>query len=379
MKKLNKRKVLNMVAALLFAFTLMVGNMVSVSAYTADTSLTGYPVIIPDMQLIAYDWRGSGETYRVLSNSLGEQQEQNSYYFNLGSDIKGLNGVEIGSYNNSMIFPFDPELYDYYVVGTFASVYPASGDYMFNPYYAEILSYENGVISSETASDFDVYPFEVKHLRGMSFSFKATFEENSTIAMIRIGGADENNSLIGSDCYFSASIVPVAKSGTEVDTLNSVLQALNQINQNLITSNTLQQQTIDAINQHDANEKSWFQQLIYNMGVGFSALYEQMTKEQDEQLNGYQDTTQSDAANQFSSESDKLTSLEGELSNQSNQYVSDYTAEGFDLGILATIGSSLVFVATWFTNFWNMGGIFTAGLNMCFALSIVFFIFRIKR
>ena len=115
------------------------------------------------------------------------------------------------------------------------------------------------------------------------------------------------------------------------------------------------------------------------MSAGFTALYHQMTREQDEKLNGYTDTTQSDAADQFSTESDKLTTLEDELSTQGNDFVNDYTSEGFDTGILATIGSSLLFVATWFTNFWNMGGIFTSTLNLCFALSIVFFIFRIKR
>lgn len=119
--------------------------------------------------------------------------------------------------------------------------------------------------------------------------------------------------------------------------------------------------------------------LLGRLTSWFDDLFKRMDDKQNELIHGYQDTTTSEAASAFSSESDKLTALEGELSMQSNTYVTDYAAEGFDLGVLATIGSSLIFVTTWFTNFWNIGGVFTACLNFCFALSIVFFILRIKR
>lgn len=96
-------------------------------------------------------------------------------------------------------------------------------------------------------------------------------------------------------------------------------------------------------------------------------------------MNGYDDTTQSDAADNFNTESDKLTQLEDQLNDQSHGFVSDYTTTGFNTGVLTTLSSSLIFVTTWFANFWNMGGIFTAGLNLCFSLSIVFFILRLRR
>lgn len=124
---------------------------------------------------------------------------------------------------------------------------------------------------------------------------------------------------------------------------------------------------------------SFIDNLTSKLTGWFEDLFKRMDDKQNELVHGYQDTTTSEAASAFSSESDKLTALEGELSTQSNTYVTDYAAEGFDLGVLATIGSSLIFVTTWFTNFWNIGGVFTACLNFCFALSIVFFILRMKR
>lgn len=397
MKKLSNlhKKVLNIAVTFLFIFALISVNVVKVAAYTADTSITGYPFILTNMKAYYYD--GSIGVY-----SDGVLQEQNSYYFpfyDLSSDLSsGFYELRFGNNTESMIFPYEPELYDYYCVGTYAYDGNYEYDYSFKPTTFRTIFVEDDILNAYH-SDLELYPFETTDLHGYSFSSKLNMNGQSALSCISF--IDGNKGTIGKELYFSCSIIPVAKSGTEADTLNSILQILNQINQNIITGNTLQQQTIDAINQNTTNTTNWFTTLISNLSTwyyqrkedlsnwfldidnrlssGFAALYSQMTREQDEKLNGYDDTTQSDAAASFSSESDKLTSLEGELSTQGNDFVNDYTSDGFDTGVLTTLGSSLVFVATWFTNFWNMGGVFTATLNLCFALSIVFFIFRIKR
>lgn len=95
-------------------------------------------------------------------------------------------------------------------------------------------------------------------------------------------------------------------------------------------------------------------------------------------INGYESDVMEDATNTFSSEADILHNVESDLMDTSNQYVNDYTSEAFDTSFLDTLGDSLIFVVTWFTNFWNMGGAFTSCLNFLFALSIVFYIVRIR-
>ena len=139
------------------------------------------------------------------------------------------------------------------------------------------------------------------------------------------------------------------------------------------------QEIVDSINQHDSNERSWFNQLITSMGLGFQKLYDQMTEENDEVLNGYEGGAAVDANNAFSSGAGELSQTEEQLTSKSSQYVDDFTVTGFDAGVLDSLGSSLVFVVTWFTNFWNMGGLFTAALTLCFAVSIAFFILKLKR
>lgn len=380
MKKLNNNRVFNIVAALLVAVSLMCGNAVQVRAYT---DINGYPFVLNGV----FYSNVYGSDY---SSVVGTLHEQNSYFFDFSTSVDNVYEIRFGDYSQSLIIPFNLDVYDYYVVGTvgFDGVtdYPGIKDGVFLSYEQNLNNYNFLSIDNFVTMDFN----SGTKLVGNSFYGKINSSNLMYVSNLSFFILSFDNFTFDGNIWFSASIVPVAK-GTEAEQLNqAILNELVKINQNLITANTLQQQTIDAIKDHDTNVGNWFttltsnlgnwfQNLYTSMGVGFEKLYQQMTKEQDEQLHGYQDTTTSEAANAFSSESDKLTALEGDLSNQSNQYVSDFTAQGFDLGVLATIGSSLVFVTTWFTNFWNMGGIWTAGLNLCFALSIVFFILRFKR
>ena len=390
MKKLSNfhRKVLNIVVTLMAAIALMLGNVTSVAAYT---DINGYPYVKPYMG------------FNIMSSSFDnyyqlELDDQNAYFCDLGSTkLSNVYRIGFGDSASSFVFPFDPDLYDYYLVGTMCAGLGSS----FDLDWAAVDNYKgnSGYIVSQPFG-IDTYNFSNGSTIGKSFVGKLNLEDNCNISYVKFF-SDEKETVITGTFWFSASIVPVSKSTDYSDALSSILQTLTQINQNIITGNTLQQQTIDAINQNTTNTSNWFTTLIttmqgwYNtqtdnlrtwfymieerMSAGFTALYHQMTKEQDEKLNGYDDTTQSDAANDFNTESDKLTELEDQLNDQSHGYVSDYTSTGFNTGVLTTLSSSLIFVTTWFANFWNMGGIFTAGLNFCFSLSIVFFILRLRR
>lgn len=393
MKILNK-KILNKAAIFLLLAVLLCWNALKVEAYTA---LDGYPFEFDNMKYIIENLNNE-----YLYDSNGVKISDNLYQWEISNTVfNDVSQVYFGNLSEDFIFPFNSDKYDYYLVGTYSTFVNTSNDFSFFPDSVSCTHYdENLNYYSLNCYDVNFYNYSNEHSKGFSFSFEIDFNDvNSTFSLIRF--RDNSGGSVGGSAIFSASIVPVAK-GSEAEQLNqSILNELIKINQNLVTSNSLQQSTIDAINQNTTNITNWFTTLISNLSTwyyqrkedlsnwfldidnrlssGFAALYSQMTKEQDEKLNGYDDTTQSDAAASFSSESDKLTSLEGELSTQGNDFVNDYTSDGFDTGVLTTLGSSLIFVATWFTNFWNMGGVFTATLNLCFALSIVFFIFRIKR
>lgn len=363
------RKLRSVLICLLSALFLFVFSPVKALAYTADTSMTGYPYIVDNFRLRIHKG-GTNYVEKYIS-----PVEQNSYTASLDA-IDVLNWIELGNYGSSFIFPYDPDLYDYYLVGTMGFTGLASSMNLdFYGLYA--YSMIDGVITSQHLS-CDIYDFNSNKLTGFSFSADLSDLANSNLNVLNFDFND-GSYIPACDFWFSASVVPVAK-GSEAEEMNqSILNELIKINQNLVTSNSLQQSTIDSINTHDTNVGNWFTELMNRMGAGFTALYSQMTKEQDEQLNGYTGTSTSSANTAFSAGAGELTNIEGQLSSTSTTYVNDFTTTGFDASLLTTIASSITFVVTWFTNFWNMGGILTAGLGVCFAIGIAFYILRIKR
>lgn len=93
---------------------------------------------------------------------------------------------------------------------------------------------------------------------------------------------------------------------------------------------------------------------------------------------GYTDSTVSGAADDFANSADSVSSVTDDLSNTSSSSVNGYISSSFDGSLLTTLGSSLGYVVTWFTNFWNMGGLFTKMLNTGLAVYVAFRILRLK-
>lgn len=110
----------------------------------------------------------------------------------------------------------------------------------------------------------------------------------------------------------------------------------------------------------------------------FTELFTKMEEDQEELINGYQGTGTSDASSRFDQSAGELENVESDLTNITNSSIDNYTDTAFDTSVIASLGSSLVYVVTWFTNFWNMGGLFTSILNVGLALSVAFFILRLR-
>lgn len=126
------------------------------------------------------------------------------------------------------------------------------------------------------------------------------------------------------------------------------------------------------------NLSNWYNGLISNLNTNFDRLLNQNNDEHEETINGYQGTGTSDASSRFDQSAGELENVESDLTNITNSSIDNYTDTAFDTSVIASLGSSLVYVVTWFTNFWNMGGLFTSILNVGLALSVAFFILRLR-
>ena len=155
--------------------------------------------------------------------------------------------------------------------------------------------------------------------------------------------------------------VTLNKSNTFSLTMNMFTQYESEDNV-LVMSNNIDKLVNDAAGIQGAIENQT-QQSIQNT--------EQIT-------NGYNSSQMGDAEYKFESGAGDLTDIEDTLSDSSSTYVDNFTTTGFDTSFLQSVGPSLNYVVTWFTNFWNIGGGLTATFILSFAIYIAFYILRVR-
>lgn len=374
MKILNK-KIWNKAATFLLTAVLLCCNAVQVEAYTAIDS---YPILFDNIE-IRMDSSNS-----VLGRYKYAGLNDNTYTFNLEGDYSAVHTLYFGNVYYEFMFPYSPDLYDYYIVGTVVGSSELMKDFTFYPDRVRLISCDSGSnYHYFECTDLSVYDFVVADSNGFSFSTKMYLGDNiSTFGYLSFIDSDDDN-VISGDVKFSASIVPVAK-GTEAEQLNqSILNELIKINQNLVTSNSLQQSTIDAINQHDAHEQSWFQQLIQSMGIGFTALYKQMTEEQDEQLtqsseqhdeliNGFDASGGNNASGNLGNSLDSMEEVESGITDKAFEGMSEYTIpeEGVT-GYAQQFLTTFPLVAAMMQSIYDSSGPFNILLSVTFTFVLV--------
>lgn len=167
------------------------------------------------------------------------------------------------------------------------------------------------------------------------------------------------------------------------NTANNIINTITDFkNWNIATIREFGQGIIDNIQacfyDLSVNLSNWYNGLISNLNTNFDRLLNQNNDEHEETINGYQGTGTSDASSRFDQSAGELENVESDLTNITNSSIDNYTDTAFDTSVIASLGSSLVYVVTWFTNFWNMGGLFTSILNVGLALSVAFFILRLR-
>lgn len=260
-----------------------------------------------------------------------------NYTFSLGSD------------ELNMFIPFLWDAYDYYLLFTMSAATSASSEFTWNPSELSLITYTDERARVENALTFDLYCYCSDVTNGFTAAAPLTELSNYNISWIEATGTGT----LPKSIYIRAMVVEVPKS-TGADGSSDSAAIIEAI----------------ANMEHSVNE---------SIVSGFDSLYNQSQTQHNETLHGYEDSTLNEANNRFTEGADELTAVEDGLTTDSKQYVNDFTSTGFDAGVLLTLGSSLTFIVTWFTNFWNMGGVWTSGLTFCFALSIAFIILKVRK
>lgn len=216
----------------------------------------------------------------------------------------------------------------------------------------------NCVTSLTNAGQINVWEFtDLQDYYGVDGYFS---RQNQEI----IDGIDENTSAVN-----TAGNNIVSEISDAATYIGNQIKYYIELFETSVTSN---------FNQLTSNLSNWYNGLISNLNTNIDRILNQNNEEHEETINGYQGTGTSDASDKFDQSAGELESIESDLTGITNSSIGSYTDTAFDTTVITSLGSSLVYVVTWFTNFWNMGGLFTSILNVGLALSVAFFILRLR-
>lgn len=190
---------------------------------------------------------------------------------------------------------------------------------------------------------------------------------NTLLGQIRNKIAEIGTNIVAEISEWGNSIVSTITSAK-----NSLIQTLND------GFNRLDQRITNQSNAEMDKMEELSGNQITNDNKNHNSLLDKIDEAVNKLMNNYQGTGTDDAADKFDDSAGELESVESSLTGITNTSINSYTDSAFDTTVIASLGSSLVYVVTWFTNFWNMGGLFSSILNTGLALSIACFILRLR-
>lgn len=304
----------------------------------------------------------------------------NTYHFN-NPDLSDINkivfypGPSDNASNQPFNFPADFELFDYYLIGALYSITNDISISTFKP-SSLIVRYKDGNTGdgrSYNLYDINIYNIDNHNTLGFGFSVKVDFASanNTGIASIQFTQDVNGSGSKPANQIAEFGILAVRKDTSELEINQRILNKLSEMQESITDS------IGSAADQVTGSIDSATNSITSKLQESFDSLTSNLTDWFNDVFNGYDGTGTSDASEKFDQSAGELESVEKDLTNITNTSVDNYATAAFDTSIITTLGPSLVYVVTWFTNFWNMGGIFTSLLNVGLALFVAFFILRL--
>lgn len=348
------RVALSFVIAICFAF-LPLGSM-TVHAFESEENL--YPINVEDARITIVDTNMS----TIYGYGVAFDPDSNGFYQLSNGNLNNIKFISWGDPNgaNQFLFPCNLSEFEYYLIGSLDSVCSDVELSTFKPTKVSILYYDvvSGSNKYYPASDVDIYNIDTVYSKGFGFSRKLLFDDvgNAGISLIQFTDDKDGFGSKPANLRLQMAIMAIPIGTDAADVSRQILNKLSEME--------------TSINQSILNMQG-------TINDNFSSLQEQNAAEHEELINGYQGNDITVAGDKFDQGAEELESVEADLTNITNTSIDNYATAAFDTSIITTLGPSLVYVVTWFTNFWNMGGIFTSLLNVGLALFVAFFILRL--
>ena len=216
-----------------------------VYAYTAEDGF--YPVY-SDHSVFSFAYvDGTNLSYNLTCND--------GRYFigNSGVDnVKELSWFQGWGGSEEWTFPFNPDLYDYYILGALTSPYSQQSESTFKPGFLELWYYDfsKSELEDYELSEIYIYDLDTKNYSGFGFSAKVDFVSAGNCALHRIDMENDKDGF-GSkppNLVFELGILAVEKGQNETAVMSQILNQLQNMENSLTDSiGSAADQVTDAI------------------------------------------------------------------------------------------------------------------------------------
>lgn len=235
-----------------------------VYAFESEDNFYPYTPSYPYLNVYQNDWNTYVNYYNP-SLSGGKFHFDNPYLENVIGIIFQQN--QSGQAGEQWTFPFQPEVYDYYFLGTLTAYNTDKDASTFKPTNIRLVyrDYDNMTNKNYSLSGLNVYDIDTGNYNGFGFYTKVSFEssDNTGISQVIMSSDKDGLGNKPANLIFEAGVLAIEKGTDEVAVMSQILDKLSEMESSITGS-------IDAAGDKvaDAIENQYAMSDTEDFGVG---------------------------------------------------------------------------------------------------------------
>lgn len=206
----------------------------TVLAYESEDGF--YPIDYETMVINVIDKTGS----MIFSETVSINELDNSYYFS-NENLTDVYRMSFKTYEpKPFTFPYDPNVYDYYLLGTLTAGTQNSSLSTWKPTYIRAQGYDvnNSAFFSYSFDNLNVYNIDTHTVKGFGFSERILFSDKDNIGIFSIE-MDNDPQNIGkkpAGLIAEFGVLAVDKGSSEQAVMNQILSQLQDMESSINSS-----------------------------------------------------------------------------------------------------------------------------------------------
>lgn len=226
-----------------------------------DSENNFYPYDVPGVAVAMFD-----SNLQSLYNSVVTLNTSNNKYYVANSSYSNVYHITVNNSGDEMYFtfPYNPDLYDYYLLGTVVGKTTTSTGFTYKPtnIFATGYNVDTEKYFNYPYYDLNIYNIDNAMYKGFGFSQRVAFEEvgNVGIHNIQLAQDKDNTGSVPANIIMEFGVLAVDKTLSEELTLAAILDKLDSMENSLMNSiNSAADEVVEGIeNQYSVSDEENF-------------------------------------------------------------------------------------------------------------------------